>query len=149
SAAPFLSSNLVEANFGFYGRTLSGTHALRPRWKRGVSFVESAMGQAVGKLYVRSQLPPAAKERMLELLDSLMRADRHALTSLDWMSGRTQSERLAKLDASSAKIGSPDEYRDYATLDTDPGDLIGHARRAVSWEIDRQMAKVGQPIDRS
>jgi len=149
SAAPFLSSNLVEANFDFYGRTLSGTHELRPRWKRGVSFVESAMGQAVGKLYVRSQFPPEAKERMLELVDNLKRAYRHSITSLDWMSAQTKSEALAKLDAFSAKIGYPDEFRDYTTLETDPGDLIGNARRAVSWEIDRQMAKVGQPIDRS
>lgn len=148
SAAPYLSAALVEANFDFYGRTLSGTDELRPRWKRGVSFVEGAMGQAVGKIYVRSEFSPEAKDRMLELVDNLKRAYRQSITALSWMSPETKTEALAKLDAFTAKIGYPDEFRDYSTLETDPGDLIGNARRAMSWEIDREMAKVGQPVDR-
>lgn len=147
-AAPYLSSAFVEENFGFYGRTLSGTDELRPRWKRAVGFVESSMGEAVGKIYVATEFPPSAKARMSELIDNLIAAYRQSITELPWMSAATKQRALEKLDSFTPKIGHPDEFKDYTALTTDPADLVGNARRALSVGMDRELAKLGQPIDR-
>ncbi|MGI9085932.1 MAG: M13 family metallopeptidase [Aeromicrobium sp.] len=146
--APYLSSAFVDANFEFYGRTLSGTDELRPRWKRGVGFVESAMGEAVGKIYVRTEFPPAAKERMGELIENLIAAYRESISTLSWMSDATKSKALEKLESFTPKIGHPDEFKDYGALETDPTDLLGNARRALAVAMDRELAKIGSPIDR-
>jgi len=148
AAAPYLSSSFVEANFEFYGRTLSGTAELRPRWKRAVGFVEGGMGEAVGKIYVASEFPPAAKARMTELIDNLIAAYRASITSLPWMSVATKERALEKLAQFTPKIGHPDEFKDYSALVTDPTDLVGNARRAYSVAMDRELAKLGKPIDR-
>jgi putative endopeptidase len=148
SSAPYLSSAFVDANFEFYGRTLSGTDELRPRWKRGVGFVESAMGEAVGKIYVRTEFPPAAKERMSELIDNLIAAYRESISTLSWMSGATKERALEKLASFTPKIGHPDEFKDYSALETDPTDLLGNAQRALTVAMDRELAKIGSPIDR-
>ena len=148
SGAPYLSSAFVDANFEFYGRTLSGTDELRPRWKRGVGFVESAMGEAVGKIYVRTEFPPAAKQRMSELIDHLIAAYRESITALSWMSEATKQRALEKLAAFTPKIGHPETFKDYSALETDPTDLLGNARRAIAVEMDRELAKIGSPIDR-
>ena len=120
AAAPYLSSAFVEENFAFYGKTLSGTDELRPRWKRGVGFVEGAMGEAVGKIYVASEFPPSAKARMTELIDNLIAAYRQSITSLPWMSEATKARALEKLEQFTPKIGHPDEFKDYSALETDP-----------------------------
>lgn len=148
AAAPYLPSAFVEENFAFYGRTLSGTDELRPRWKRGVGFVESAMGEAVGRIYVRTEYPPTAKERMDDLIAHLVEAYRHSITALPWMSEDTKAEALAKLEAFTPKVGHPERFRDYSALETDPADLVGNARRALSVAMDRELAKIGRPIDR-
>ncbi len=148
SAAPYLSSAFVDANFEFYGRTLSGTDELRPRWKRGVGFVESSMGEAVGKIYVRTEFPPAAKERMAELIDNLIAAYRESISTLSWMSDATKEKALEKLASFTPKIGHPEEFKDYSALETDPTDLLGNARRALAVAMDRELAKIGSPIDR-
>jgi putative endopeptidase len=148
SAAAFLSSAFVDENFKFYGRTLSGTDELRPRWKRGVGFVETSMGEAVGKIYVATEFPPAAKARMSELIDNLIEAYRQSIGALPWMSEATKKRALEKLDAFTPKIGHPDEFKDYSALVTDPTDLVGNARRAASVAMNRELAKLGQPIDR-
>jgi len=147
-AAPYLSRPFVDENFAFYGRTLSGTDELRPRWKRGVGFVESAMGEAVGKIYVATEFPPSAKARMSELIDNLLEAYRQSISALPWMSEATKQRALEKLDSFTPKIGHPDEFKDYSALTTDPTDLVGNARRALSVGMDRELAKLGQPIDR-
>lgn len=149
AAAPYLSSAFVQANFDFYGKTLSGTDELRPRWKRGVGFVEGAMGEAVGKIYVRSEFPPAAKERMGELIENLVAAYRQSISELAWMSDATKTEALAKLEAFTPKVGHPEEWKDYSALETDPHDLLGNARRSLAVEMDRELAKIGSPIDRN
>jgi putative endopeptidase len=149
SGAPYLSSAFVDANFEFYGRTLSGTDELRPRWKRGVGFVESAMGEAVGKIYVRTEFPPAAKERMGELIDNLIAAYRESISTLSWMSDVTKERALEKLASFTPKIGHPEEFKDYSALETDPTDLLGNARRALAVAMDRELAKIGSPIDRN
>ena len=149
SAAPYLASAFVDANFEFYGRTLSGTDELRPRWKRGVGFVESAMGEAVGKVYVRTEFPPSAKERMSELIDNLIAAYRESISTLSWMSDVTKERALEKLATFTPKIGHPEEFKDYSALETDPTDLLGNARRALAVAMDRELAKIGSPIDRN
>lgn len=148
SASPYLSSAFVNANFEFYGKTLSGTDELRPRWKRGVGFVEGAMGEAVGKIYVRTEFPPASKERMTELIDNLLEAYRQSISALPWMSDETKKRAHEKLDTFNPKIGHPDEFKDYSALETAPDDLLGNARRAIAVATDRELAKIGSPIDR-
>ncbi len=148
SASPYLSSAFVNANFEFYGKTLSGTDELRPRWKRGVGFVEGAMGEAVGKIYVRTEFPPTSKERMTELIDNLLEAYRQSISALPWMSDETKKQAHEKLDTFNPKIGHPDEFKDYSALETAPDDLLGNARRAIAVATDRELAKIGSPIDR-
>jgi len=148
SAAPYLASDFVDANFEFYGKTLSGTDELRPRWKRGVGFVEGAMGEAVGKIYVRTEFPPASKERMTELIDNLLEAYRQSISALPWMSDETKKKAHDKLDTFNPKIGHPEVFRDYGPLETAPDDLLGNARRALAVATDRELDKIGSPIDR-
>ncbi|MEE4022226.1 M13 family metallopeptidase [Gordonia sp. PKS22-38] len=148
SAAPYLSSDFVDENFAFYGRTLTGSETIRDRWKRGVGFVEDAMGFAVGKLYVDKHFGPEAKARMDELIDNLVAAYRRNITELEWMTPATREKALAKLEKFTPKIGFPARWRDYGTLTVDRGDLIGNVARASSFEQDREFAKIGGPVDR-
>ncbi|MDL9946411.1 M13 family metallopeptidase [Gordonia sp. ABSL11-1] len=147
SAAPYLSADFVGENFDFYGRTLSGTEAIRDRWKRGVGFVEDAVGFAVGKLYVEKHFPPEAKARMDELIDNLVAAYRRNISDLDWMTPSTRERALTKLGKFTPKIGYPVTWRDYGTLTVDRGDLIGNVARASSFEQDREFAKIGKAVD--
>jgi putative endopeptidase len=146
--APYLSAAVVEENFDFYGRTLSGVPQMRERWKRGVSLVEESLGEAVGQLYVERHFPPHAKERMVELVDNLVEAFRRSLSQVPWMGDTTRHEALTKLGQFTPKIGYPDRWRDYSALEVVPGDLLGNVRRAVAFEVDRQLAKLGGPVDR-
>jgi putative endopeptidase len=146
--APYLSAELVEANFDFYGRTLTGAQQVRDRWKRGVSLVQGVLGEAVGRVYVERHFPPANKERMARLVDTLVQAYRESITALDWMGAATKVKALAKLDAFTPKIGYPVKWRDYSALVLAPDDLVGNVRRASAHEQDRELAKIGQPIDR-
>ncbi len=146
--AAYLSERFVEENFDFYGRTLSGTPQLRERWKRAVSFLEAAAGEAVGQLYVAQHFPPEAKERMLGLVDNLVRAYRHDIEALDWMSGPTRERALEKLEQFRAKIGYPDRWRDYRALEVRASGLLDNARAAAAFETDRELAKLGGPVDR-
>lgn len=148
SAAPFLSDEFVAENFGFYGTQLTGVPVNRERWKRGVSLTEAAMGEAIGRVYVERHFPPAAKEAMDELVGNLIEAYRQSIADLEWMSPETRERALAKLDAFTPKIGYPVKWKDYSALEIDAEDLVGNVRRAHVWEHDRQLAKVGQPIDR-
>ena len=146
--APYLSSAFVEENFDFYGRTLSGVPEIRERWKRGVSLVEEVLGEAVGQLYVERHFPPRAKERMVELVGHLVEAFRQSLSDRPWLGDATRREALAKLEEFTPKIGYPDTWRDYSALEIVPGDLLGNVRRAVAFEVHRQLAKLGGPVDR-
>ncbi|MGZ5402414.1 MAG: M13 family metallopeptidase [Aeromicrobium sp.] len=148
SAAHYLSSAFVDTNFDFYGKTLSGTDELRPRWKRGVGFVEGAMGEALGKIYVSTEFPASSKARMEELIANLIEAYRQSINALSWMSEDTKREALAKLDTFTPKIGHPENWRDYSKLETDRSDVLGNARRALAFSMDREIAKIGSPIDR-
>jgi len=149
AAAPFLSKAFVDEDFSFYGRTLQGTQENRARWKRGIDLVEEAMGEAVGRLYVERHFPPEAKARMQALVKNLIEAYRQSIQSLDWMGPETKKQALAKLDKFSPKIGYPDKWRNYSNLDIRPGDLVGNVRRAAAFEVDRNLAKLGKPVDRN
>ena len=146
--ASLLTDDLVDENFAFYGRTLSGTEQIRERWKRGVALVESLMGDAVGRLYVERHFPPDAKARMDELVANLREAYRVSITDLDWMTPETRQRALDKLDKFTPKIGYPEKWRDYSTLVIDRDDLYGNFRRGYAVEYDRELAKLGGPVDR-
>ncbi|GAA2008388.1 peptidase M13 [Nakamurella flavida] len=148
ATAPLGPEALVQANFDFYGRIISGTPELRERWKRGVGLVERAVGEALGALYVQRHFPPAAKERMDTLVEHLMDAYRLSIRELDWMSEDTKVRALEKVEAFTPKVGYPVRFRDYAGLTIDPADLLGNAARAAALDFDRDMGKIGQPVDR-
>ena len=146
--AGLLTDELVAEDFAFYGRTLSGTEQLRDRWKRGVSLVEGLMGDAVGKLYVERHFPPQAKARMDELVANLREAYRVSIEGLDWMTPQTRQRALAKLDKFTPKIGYPPKWRDYSNVRIERDDLYGNYRRGSAVNYDRELAKLGQPVDR-
>ncbi|MGB4137896.1 MAG: M13-type metalloendopeptidase [Microbacterium sp.] len=146
--APYLTDDLVQENFSFYGTELTGVPTIRERWKRGVSLVEGSLGDAVGKIYVERHFPAEAKAAMDELVGNLIEAYRQSIASLEWMGPETRERALAKLDTFRPKIGHPDVWRDYDGVGIDASDLIGNVRRATVFEHDRQIGKVGKPIDR-
>ncbi|MGW0040250.1 M13 family metallopeptidase [Rhodococcus sp. NPDC003348] len=148
SRAPYLTEALVAEDFAFYGKTLSGTEENRERWKRGVSLVQDLLGESVGKLYVDRHFPPAAKARMQELVANLQEAYRRNISELEWMGPDTRAAALAKLEKFTPKIGYPDKWRDYSTLEIDGTDLVGNFRRGYAHEHDRDLAKLGGPVDR-
>ena len=148
SYAPYLSSPFVNENFAFYGTTLQGTPALRERWKRGVALVEGALGEAVGRIYVDRHFSPVAKQRMDELVANLIKAYHSSITELDWMTEDTKAEALTKLAKFRPHIGYPSKWRDYSALEIRADDLLGNVQRASSFELDRSLTKIGQPVDR-
>ncbi|MDZ4353566.1 MAG: M13-type metalloendopeptidase [Arthrobacter sp.] len=148
AAAPYLSSALVDANFAFYGTTLSGTPRNKDRWKRGVAVVEAALGEAVGQIYVARHFPETHKARMESLVANLIEAYRESITGLAWMGEDTKHEALKKLDSFRAKIGYPDKWIDYSAVDIDPSDLLGNVERAHNADVDRHLDEVGKPVDR-
>ena len=147
SRASLLTEELEAENFAFYGKTLSGTQEIRDRWKRGVGLVENLMGDAVGKLYVQRHFPPEAKTRMDELVANLREAYRVSITNLAWMTPETRERALAKLDKFTPKIGYPARWRDYSALVVDRTDLYGNYQRGYACEYDRDLAKLGGPVD--
>jgi putative endopeptidase len=148
SFAPYLTQEVVQAHFDFFGTTLSGTPELRARWKRGVSFVEAVMGEAVGKLYVQEHFPSAAKHQMDELVAMLLAAYRESITELSWMGPETKKKALDKLEAFRPKIGYPSVWRDYSTLTVTPGDLGANVIAGNEFEFARELRKIGSPLDR-
>ncbi|MGV0790863.1 M13 family metallopeptidase [Mycolicibacterium sp. XJ1819] len=143
-----LTDDLVAEEFEFYGRRLSGTEQIRDRWKRAVSLVENLMGDAVGRLYVERHFPPHAKSRMDELVANLREAYRVSINSLEWMTPQTRQKALAKLDRFTAKIGYPAKWRDYSALVIERDDLYGNYLRGYQVGYDRELAKLGGPVDR-
>ncbi|WP_241385017.1 M13 family metallopeptidase [Rhodococcus sp. CH91] len=146
--APYLSESFVEENFAFYGRTLTGTQEIRDRWKRGVSLVQDLLGEAVGKLYVERHFPAEAKTRMQVLVDNLIEAYRQSITGLEWMSPATREAALRKLEKFTPKVGYPDTWRDYSAVTITPDDVVGNYRSGYAAEYDRDLGKLGGPVDR-
>ncbi len=146
--APYLSEEFVEANFDFFGRTLTGAPQLRERWKRSVGFVQGVMGEAVGQLYVERHYSTRAESEMEQLVANLLEAYRQRITDLEWMADETRKRALAKLDAFTPKIGKPKKWRDHDSLEVDAGDLVGNFHRAAAFEFAYNLAKLDEPVDR-
>ena len=146
--AGLLPKAFVEENFAFYGKTLAGTPQLRERWKRGVDQTDAALGEAVGKLYVARYFPPAEKARAEEMVKNELAAFGKRIDALDWMAPATKARAKAKLAALKVGVGYPDKWRDYAGLEVVRGDALGNAERASLFDLHRNLARLGQPVDR-
>jgi putative endopeptidase len=146
--AAWLTDDLVAADFEFYGRLLTGAEQIRERWKRAVSLVERLLGDPVGKLYVQRHFPPGAKARIDALVDNLKAAYRLSISELDWMTPQTRERALTKLETFTAKVGYPAKWRDYSKLVIDRNDLYGNYQRGYAVNHDRELAKLGGPVDR-
>jgi putative endopeptidase len=149
AAAPYLSKAFVDERFAFAGTVLSGIPENRARWKRGMSLLDGAMGEALGKLYVEKYFPPQNKARMEALVRNLLDAYRRDVGTLDWMSPDTKKGAQAKLAKIATKIGYPNTWRDYGALAVSREDLLGNAARASEFEYRRNLDKLGKPVDRS
>ena len=148
ASAAFLTDDIVQQNFEFYAKTLSGTPQIRDRWKRGVSVTQGALGEAIGKVYVEKHFPARAKEEMKVLVDYLLEAYRLSILELPWMSDETKKKALEKLTKFTSKIGYPDKWRDYSTLEISAADLIGNLWRIAEFDHAYAIAKIGAPVDR-
>ncbi len=148
AAAPFLSKAFVDERFAFMGTTLRGVPQNLPRWKRGVSLVDGAIGEALGRLYVEKYFPPQHKARMEALVRNLLETYRRDIVTLDWMSPQTKVGAQAKLAKIVTKIGYPNTWRDYSALTVNPDDLWGNVLRTTAFEYQRGVDKLGKPIDR-
>lgn len=149
SAAGYLSDDFVNANFEFYGKTLSGSKELRPRWRRAIDAVNGAMGEAVGQLYVEKYFPPQAKERMLKLVDNLKTALGERISQLEWMSDETKSKAQEKLGTIIVKIGYPDKWKDYSSLEIKGDSYWQNMMRASEFEYGEMIADLGKPVDKT
>ena len=148
ASAAFLTDEIVQQNFEFYAKTLSGTPQIRDRWKRGVSVTQGALGEAIGKVYVEKHFPARAKQEMKVLVDYLLEAYRLSILELPWMSDATKQKALEKLKKFTPKIGYPDKWRDYSTLEISADDLIGNLWRIAEFDHAYAIAKIGAPVDR-
>jgi predicted metalloendopeptidase len=147
--ARFLSKEWVDERFAFAGTVLTGAPQNRPDWQRAMELENSALGEALGKLYVEKHFPAEAKTRMKKMVDNLLLAFKQGIDTLDWMTPATKKEAQAKLAAFTTKIGYPDKWRDYSGLQIQRGDLLGNVWRASEFEHMRNVNKLGKPVDRS
>jgi len=146
--ASYLSKAFVDQRFAFNGTTLAGIPQLEPRWKRGVSTLEGSLGDAVGKLYVKQHFPAERKARMEVLVNNLLAAYKDSIDTLDWMSPETKKEAQAKLAKFTPKIGYPSKWKEYTALSVKRDDLVGNVMRSREVEYNRELNKLGKPIDR-
>ena len=146
--SPELSSPFVQARFDFRGKVLAGQLAQRARWKRAVQEVEGGLGEAAGKLYVARYFKPEAKARIDELIRNLREAYSIGIDSLEWMTPATKARAKEKLAQFTVKIGYPDKWRDYSSLDIKRDDLVGNVMRARQWAYDDNVAQYGKPVDK-
>ncbi|MGE3275784.1 MAG: M13 family metallopeptidase [Vicinamibacterales bacterium] len=147
--APYLSKAVADTEFDFYSRTLNGVEAQQPRWKRGVNLLNANLGEMLGRLYVEKHFTPAAKARMGELIENLRAAFKDGIEGLEWMGPETKARAQEKLAKFTPKIGYPDKWRDYSQVRILKDDLVGNVTRAFLAESEYQLAKVGQPIDKT
>jgi len=149
TAAPALSEPFVQENFNFYGRQLSGTKEIQPRWKRCAQSANQNLGEALGAAYVRKYFTPEAKAHAQSMVNNLLAALRSDIPTLSWMGPDTKKQALMKLQAFAVKIGYPDKWRDYSKLAIVRGSYLENVRRSEEFEEKRELAKIGKPVDRS
>jgi predicted metalloendopeptidase len=147
--ARVLPKAVGDQSFAFYGKVLSGAAKPRERWVHGVAHVNEALGEAVGKAYAAKYFPPSEKARAQKMVANIVAAFRTRIERLDWMSPATKAKALAKLATLKVGVGYPDRWRDYADLKVVAGDAFGNAERAERFELERNLRKLGQPIDRT
>lgn len=149
SVAASLPEKFVQENFDFYGRTLTGTKQMLPRWQRCVQATDRELGEALGQYYVQRNFPPEAKASALLMVHNLIDALHADLSTLDWMSPATREQAIKKLNAINLKIGYPDKWRDYSAYKVDRGPYVENVLRGNSFEFARDIAKIGKPVDRT
>ncbi len=149
AAAPYLTKALEEASFDFYDRTLNGQEVQRDRWKRALGLIDTMMGEAMGEAYVKLRFPPSSKAMMTDMVANLKTALGQMIDEAGWLDDATKGQAHTKLDRMGVKIGYPDTWRDYASLDIKPDDAFGNVVRAVQFDWARQTARIAGPIDRS
>jgi predicted metalloendopeptidase len=148
SEAPLLAKPFLDENFHFFGQTLTGAAELEPRWKRCVEATDDDLGFALGQKYVEQAFPPAAKARVLGMVQEIEKMLGEDIQSLDWMTPATKQEALVKLRAVTNKIGYPDQWRDYSSVQIVRGEAVGNDPRATAFEVHRDLNKIGKPVDR-
>ncbi|MGD0666163.1 MAG: M13 family metallopeptidase [Bryobacteraceae bacterium] len=146
--ARLLPAAFVKENFEFFGRTLTGTTEMRPRWKRCVDFTDGELGEALGKEFVEKTFGAEGKARTLKMVEALEKALGQDLEQLPWMTAATRQQALVKLHAIANKIGYPDHWRDYSSVTIRRDDPVGDTMRAEAFEFNRQLNKIGKPVDR-
>ena len=146
--APMLSKRFVDENFAFQGTVLRGQPENQARWKRGLTLVNAGLGEEMGKLYTAKYFPAQSKARAQQLVANLLAAFKQGIDNLDWMTAETKKSAQEKLAKFTPKIGYPDKWRDYSSLTIDKGDLAGNLMRAQQFDFQRNLNKLGQPIDR-
>ena len=149
SAATGLSSQFVQENFNFYGKTLTGQKEMLPRWRRCVESTDRELGEALGEYYVQRNFPPEAKAKAIVMVKNLIAALHDDLQTLDWMSPATRQQAIKKLEAINLKIGYPDKWRDYSAFKVDRTSYVGNMLRGRTFEFERDLAKIGKPVDRT
>ncbi len=147
AAAPYLDETTAAIRFDYRNRILYGQKQPEPRWKQGIGVVDNLIGEAVGKLYVAEYFPPEAKAKMEELVQNVIATLDESIDELEWMSPDTRVKSKEKLSKFTPKIGYPDEWRDYSTLAIVAGDNFGNISRAAEWDFQRDLAKLGTPVD--
>ena len=149
ATAPDLSKDFVDENFNFRERILRGAQQIKPRWKRVITSEDESIGEALGKLYVAFNFPPEAKARALELVNNLKEALADRIKTLEWMDQPTKEQALKKLAAMQVKIGYPNKWLDYSLLQIDRGPYVLNEMRASQFETNRELNKIGKPVDRT
>lgn len=149
SAAPYLCRDAEVENFNFFGKVLGGQPEQEPRWRRAYRVIDGSIGEAVGQLYVEKYFPPKAKAQMKDLVENLQSVFRDHLKSVSWMTEATRAKALAKFARFTKKIGYPDKFRDYSSIEIRRDDYLGNVRRAAEFETHREIVRVGKPVDRT
>jgi predicted metalloendopeptidase len=148
-AASYLDETTDGIRFDYRNRTLYGQEEQQPRWKRGITVVNGLVGEAVGKLYVAEHFPPEAKAKMEELVQNVIATLALSLDDLEWMTPQTRAKAREKLSKVTPKIGYPDVWKDYSALEIVAGDNLGNLTRAMAWNYQRDLDKLGKPVDKT
>jgi putative endopeptidase len=149
STAPYLHSAAEEESFAFYGKVLREQQVQEPRWQRAAKVIDGEIGEALGQIFVGKHFPPAARARMEELVGNVKAVFRDRLAKLEWMAESTRAKALAKFERFTQKIGHPEKFRDYSSVEIHPDDFLGNIQRAEAFETRREFARIGQPVDKS
>ena len=149
SYSSYLSSPFADAKFDFYGRTLSGQKQPEVRWRRASSLVDGTLSDALGQIYVDKYFPPSAKKYMIGLVDNLQETYAERIKSIDWMNDSTKTKALAKLNSFTKKIGYPDKWKDYSSIDIEPNSLVQNLQNISVWQYNEEVDKLGKPVDKT